>query len=378
MRFSSFAAAFVSAIVGFGGTVALVLAAADALGATAAQTASWVTAITFVIAIESLLLCWYYKIPILTAWSSAGLALIGASTGFDIHQGVGAFIITGAILLLTGLFRPLARLVENIPAGISAGMLAGVMLPFVLSGVRAATIDLQMVLALAVLFFLVRRWNPSLAVISVLVAGVGWSFFSGQATGEFALELSSVHVIRPEFTTSALFGLAIPLYLVTMASQNLPGLAVLRASGYSPPVGGPIAYTGLGSILSAPFGASTTNISAITAAICTGEESHPDPAKRWQVGIWYFALYLCFAVFGASLVALIAIMPPALIMLVTGLALLAPLSNALVIAMSDETQRIAAIATFSITASGVEFLGVGAAFWGLVAGLVAYYATQSS
>lgn len=373
LRFSSFSAAVVASIIGFGGTVALVLAAANALNATAAQTASWVTAISLAIALESLFLSWRYKMPIVTAWSAAGLALLGASTGFDINQGVGAFIITGAMLLVTGLFRPISKLVESIPAGLSAGMLAGVMLPFVLEGARAANLSVELVLPLAVLFFAIRAWNPSLAVVAVLAAGIGWSFYSGQTTGTFNIEFSSVELIMPTFTVQAFFGLALPLYLVTMASQNLPGLAVLRASGYNPPVGQPIAVTGLVSIISAPFGASTTNLSAITAAICTGEESHPDPAERWQVGIWYFACYFLIALFGASLVALIAIMPAALIMLATGLALLAPLANALMIAMSRDNERIAAMTTFAVTASGIAFLGIGAAFWGLVAGLFAYF-----
>ncbi|MEM5501972.1 benzoate/H(+) symporter BenE family transporter [Ahrensia kielensis] len=373
LRFSSFSAAVVASIIGFGGTVALVLAAATALDATPSQTASWVTAISLAIALESLFLSWRYKMPIVTAWSAAGLALVGATTGFDIYQGVGAFIITGVMLLITGLFRPISKLVESIPSGLSAGMLAGVMLPFVLQGARAANLSAELVLPLAILFFIIRTWNPSLAVVAVLAAGIGWSFYSGQTTGSFDIELSTVELIMPSFTIPAFFGLALPLYLVTMASQNLPGLAVLRASGYNPPVGEPIALTGLVSILSAPFGASTTNLSAITAAICTGEESHPDPAKRWQVGIWYFACYFLIALFGASLVALIAIMPVALIMLATGLALLAPLTNALMIAMSHDNERIAAMTTFAVTASGISFVGVGAAFWGLVAGLFAYF-----
>lgn len=376
MRFSSFSAAAVAAIIGFGGTVALVLAAAKAVNATPGQTASWVTAIAMAIAIESIVLCWRYKMPIVTAWSAAGLALIGASVGFDIYQGVGAFIITGIMLVATGLFRPISRLVEHIPSGISAGMLAGVMLPFVLAGAKSAGLDLPLVLPLAALYFAVRVWNPSMAVVAVLVAGIGWSFFSGQTTAAFTVEFSQVEFVYPEFTIAAFFGLALPLYLVTMASQNLPGLAVLRASGYRPPVGQPIAFTGFVSILSAFFGASTTNLSAITAAICTGEESHPDPAKRWHVGFWYAAFYGTISIFGASLVTLISIMPNALILLATGLALLSPLANALMIAVHEEDERIAAMATFTITASGIAFFGVGSAFWGLMVGLIVYYSTS--
>ena len=376
MRFSSVSAAFVAAVVGFGGTVALVLAAAKAVDATTAQTASWVTMLCFAIAAESLYLSWRHKMPIVTAWSSPSLALIGASTGFDIQSAVGAFILTGLMLFVTGLVRPLADFIERIPAGISAGMLAGVILPFVIDGASAAAIDIWLVLPLTALFFLVRVWNPALAVIVVLVCGIGWAFLSGQNSEPFVLGLSSIEFVSPNFDLATFVGLSIPLYLVGMASQNLPGLAVIRASGYNPPVGSPIVVTGLGSIVTAFFGASTTCLSAITAAICTGEESHPDPKKRWQVGIWYAACYSLFGVFGASLVGLIALMPPALIMLVTGLALLTPLANAIAITLAKREEQIAGIATFAITASSITFFGIGAPFWGLAAGLLIFYSAR--
>lgn len=376
MRFSSFSAAFVASVVGFGGTVALVLAAAQAVGATPGQTASWVTMLCFAIAAESLYLSWRHKMPIVTAWSSPSLALIGASTGYDIHMAVGAFVLTGVLLFITGLMRPISNFVERIPAGISAGMLAGVILPFVIGGAEAAGIDIWLVLPLTLLFFFVRIWNPSMAVIVVLVAGIGWAFLSGQNSGSFEIGISTVEYVAPEFGIATFIGLSIPLYLVGMASQNLPGLAVIRASGYNPPIGSPIAATGLGSIVTAFFGASSTCLAAITAAICTGEESHPDPNKRWQVGIWYAVCYSAFGIFGASLVGLISIMPPALIMLVTGLALLGPLANAISITLAKEEERIAGITTFAITASSIAFYGVGAPFWGLAIGLLVYYSVR--
>lgn len=373
MRFSSVSAAFVASIIGFGGTVGLVLAAAEAVGATPSQTVSWVTVLCFAIAAESLYLSWRHKMPIVTAWSSPSLALVGASTGFDIHAAVGAFVIAGLLLFLTGLVRPLSNLVERIPPGISAGMLAGVILPFVVAGGEAAGLDIELVLPLAILFFVVRVWNPGLAVIAVLVVGIIWSFATGQNSADFNLGLSTVEFVAPSFSLAAIIGLSIPLYLVGMASQNLPGLAVLRASGYNPPVGSSVATTGLGSVVIAFFGGSSTCLAAITAAICTGEESHPDKTKRWQVGIWYAVCYTLYGAFGASLVGLVAIMPPALIMLVTGLALLGPLANALMITMAKDDERIAGITTFAITASGIAFWGVGAPFWGLLIGLGIYF-----
>ncbi len=376
MRFSSVSAAFVASIIGFGGTVALVLAAAQAVNATPSQTASWVTVLCFAIAAESAYLSWRHRMPIVTAWSSPSLALVGASTGFDIHAAVGAFVVTGLLLFFTGLVRPLSDLVERIPPGISAGMLAGVILPFVIAGGAAAGLDVTLVLPLAIMFFIIRIWNPGMAVIVVLVAGITWSFLSGQNSGEFSLGFSAIEFVAPSFSIASIIGLSIPLYLVGMASQNLPGLAVIRASGYNPPVGSSIAITGFGSTVIAFFGGSSTCLAAITAAICTGEDSHPDEEKRWQVGIPYAAFYTLYGAFGASLVGLVAIMPPALIMLLTGLALLGPLANALMISMAEDDERIAGITTFAITASGIAFWGVGAPFWGLLAGLGIYFSAS--
>ncbi|TCD16036.1 benzoate/H(+) symporter BenE family transporter [Oricola cellulosilytica] len=370
MRFSAFSAGFVASVVGFGGTLALILAAAEAVGATTVQTASWVTAISLAIAIETLWLSWRFRMPIVAAWSAAGLALVGASQGFTINDAAGAFLLAGLMLLATGLFKPLTRLVEHIPQAVSAGMLGGILLPFVLAAVKASGLEPAFVLPLVLLFFVVRVFSPSAAVIVVLAAGVLIATLTGQTTGTLSLRISTLTLVRPDFSMTGFFGLSLPLYLVTMASQNLPGLAVLRASGYAPPAGYPVAVTGGISALTSIFGASTTNLSAITAAICTGEDAHPDPGRRWHTGLWYAGCYFVFALFGASLVAIVAAMPASLIMLVTGLALLAPLANATTIAMRDDQHRVAAIATFAVTASGIAFFGVGAAFWGLLSGLV--------
>jgi benzoate membrane transport protein len=369
VRFSAFSAALVAAVVGFGGTLALVLAAAEAVGASPNQTASWVTVISLAIALDSLWLSWRFRMPIVAAWSASGLALVGASEGFTMNDAAGAFMIAGLMLAATGLFRPLTALVERIPPAVSAGMLGGILLPFVMSAANAASLDPAFILPLAGGFFLLRVWSPAAAIIIVLVAGVALAILTGKAPGSLELQVSQVVFVRPDFSISALFSLAVPIYLVTMASQNLPGLAVLRASGYSPPAGYPVAATGAVAALTSIFGASTTNLSAITAAICTGEDAHPDPAKRWHAGLWYAGCYFVFALFGASLIAMVAAMPPALIMLVTGLALLAPLVNATTIALKDAKDRIAAMATFAVTASGVAFFGIGAAFWGLMIGL---------
>lgn len=370
MRFSVVSSAFIAAIIGVGSTLALLIAAAKALGASESQTASWVTAICLAKVFETGYLSWHYKMPIVTAWSTAGLALIGASVGFTMAEGVGAFIVAGLLLVITGLFKPLTVLVARIPTGVSAGMLVGILLPFVIAAAKTAGIDPLFVLPLLALFFVSRLFNPPLATIAVLFAGLGYAIARGDITSAPELTLSNLEWIAPKFTLAGAIGIGFPLYLVTMASQNLPGIAVLRASGYNPPAGPLVTVTGLFSTLSAFFGASTTNLAAITAAICTGEDAHPDKEKRWLTGLFYALFYLVFALFGASLVSLFALLPPLFVSLVVGLALLAACTNATSIAMDDSANRVAALATIAVTASGIAFFGIGAAFWGLVSGLI--------
>ncbi|MEX4006009.1 benzoate/H(+) symporter BenE family transporter [Neoaquamicrobium sediminum] len=370
MRTSVPASAFVAAIVGFGGTLALIIAAATAVGATREQTTSWVAAVCLAMAFETAWLSWRYRMPVVTAWSTPGAALVAASSGFTIEQAVGAFIVAALLLVATGLFKPLTRLISRIPASVASGMLAGIVVSFVMAAARTAQADAGLVLPLLAAFFLIRLVSPAMSVLFVLVGGVVLAWLTGRVPALPPLEISTLTWITPEFSPTAVIGLAIPLYLVTMASQNLSGLAVLRASGYEPPAGPLIAVTGFFSLVSAPFGAITTNLAAISAAICTGPDAHPDPQKRWLTGPFYALTYLVFALFGASLVSLFAVLPPSLIVLVAGLGLLAPLANALSIAIAEPGDRIAATVAFAVTASGLTAAGIGSAFWGLVAGIV--------
>ncbi|MEJ6784122.1 benzoate/H(+) symporter BenE family transporter [Aminobacter sp. Piv2-1] len=370
MRASIPISAFVAAIVGFGGTLAIIIAAANAVGATHIQTASWVTAICLAMAFETAWLSWRTKMPVISAWSTPGAALIAASSGFSIGEAVGAFLVAGALLVLTGLIKPLTQLISRIPASVASGMLAGIVVTFAINAAKTVPSDPWLIVPLIAAFFLIRLYNPALSVLVVLVGGGLAAFLTGRVGSLPAPELSTLTLIMPEFSVGGIFGLALPLYLVTMASQNLSGLAVLRAAGYHPEPGPLIGVTGLFSILSAPFGASTTNLAAISAAICTGPDVHSDMAERWKTGPFYALAYLVFATFGASLVAIFAVLPPSLIVLVAGLALMASLANALAIALKDDHHRMAATTAFVVTASGLTLLGVGSAFWGLVAGLV--------
>jgi benzoate membrane transport protein len=370
MRLSIPVSAFVAAVVGFGGTLALIIAAADAVGATHQQTASMVTALCLAMAVESLWLSWRTKMPVITAWSTPGAALVGASTGFSINEAVGAFVLVGVMLVATGLFKPLTRLISKIPSSVASGMLAGIVVSFAINAVRTIPTDPLLILPLIAAFFVIRLYNPVLSVLAVLLGGVALAFALGRVGTLPAPEMSNLVFTMPEFTLTSVIGLALPLYLVTMASQNLSGLAVLKAAGYEPQAGPLITVTGMLSLLTAPFNALTTNLAAISAAICTGPDVHPDPAERWKTGPFYALAYVVFALFGASLVAVFTVLPPSLIMLVAGLGLLAALANALAIALKDEKERIAATVTFAVTASGLTLFGIGAAFWGLLAGLV--------
>ncbi|NTS32757.1 benzoate/H(+) symporter BenE family transporter [Phyllobacterium sp. BT25] len=373
MRFSVVASAVVAAVVGFGGTLALIIAAAQALGATQAETASWVTAVCLAMFFATGYLSWRYKMPIISAWSTPGLALIGGSIGFSMPEAVGAFIVTALAIILTGLIKPVSAFVSKIPASIASGMLAGVLFAFLIGAARTIPIDPLFVLPLAALFFIIRLYNPAMAVLAVLFGGVVYAFASGRVASVPSVELSTLTLIMPVFDLRAMIGLALPLYLVTMASQNLPGFAVLRAAGYEPPTAAALQVTGLVSLLSAPFGGHTSNMAAISAAICTGPDAHPDPQKRWLTGPFYALSYLIFAIFGASLVALFAVLPAPLIALVAGLALIGAFTNALSLALKTEKERLAAIVTFAVTASGISIAGIGAAFWALVAGLLVYW-----
>ncbi|SFI73196.1 benzoate membrane transport protein [Phyllobacterium sp. CL33Tsu] len=373
MRFSVVASAVVAAVVGFGGTLALIIAAAQALGATQAETASWVTAVCLAMFFATGYLSWRYKMPIISAWSTPGLALIGGSIGFTMPEAVGAFIVTALAIILTGLIKPVSAFVSKIPASIASGMLAGVLFAFLIGAARTIPVDPLFVLPLAALFFVTRLYNPAMAVLAVLFGGVIYAFASGRVASVPSVELSTLTLIMPVFDLRAMIGLALPLYLVTMASQNLPGFAVLRAAGYEPPTAAALQVTGLVSLLSAPFGGHTSNMAAISAAICTGPDAHPDPQKRWLTGPFYALSYLIFAIFGASLVALFAVLPAPLIALVAGLALIGAFTNALSLALKTEKERLAAIVTFAVTASGISIAGIGAAFWALVAGLLVYW-----
>ncbi|MFG1317362.1 benzoate/H(+) symporter BenE family transporter [Xanthobacter autotrophicus] len=370
MRVSVIVSAFVAALVGFGGTLALILAAAAAVGASPAEASSWVAAICLAIAATSAFLSMRYRMPIIAAWSTPGAALIaGFGSGIGMASATGAFLVAGLLMVLCAAIKPLGALVARIPVAVAAAMLAGVLVRFVMALAEHAAASPALVLPVIAVFFIVRRLSPNWAVPAALVAGGAAAILLGRVGPMPAPELSALVWTTPRFDPSVLVGLGVPLFLVTMASQNLPGFAVLRASGYVPPVRPILAVTGLASMVTAPFGAHATNLAAITAALCTGPETHPDPRQRWRAGPVYAGFYVLLAAAGASLVGVFAALPPALIATIAGLALLSPLTGALTAALHEDRHRLAAVATFATTASGVTALGLGAPVWGLAAGL---------
>lgn len=371
MRLSIVTSAVVAALVGFGSTIAIIIAAAQAVGADAAQTSSWVASLCLATAAISGILSVRYRIPVVAAWSTPGAALIAASTGISIHAAVGSFLLAGALIVLAAFIKPFGRLIERIPTSIAAAMLAGILIRFVMAVFESAQAAPGLVLPLVGLFLVVRLYNAAFAVLAVLFVGLGLAFGGGLAQPvASSLSLSSLTFITPAWEPTALIGLGIPLFLVTMASQNLPGFAVLRASGYTPPSRPILAVSGLASIVTAFFGAHTSNLAAISAAICTGPDTHPDPAKRWMVGPFYTLCYLVIAAFSATLISLIAALPPELIRTVAGLALMGAFAGALSSALSESSKIFPAVLTLAVTASGLTLFGIGSAFWGLAAGLI--------
>lgn len=354
-------------LVGYGASVALLLAAAAALGATPAQTISWVAAVSVAKGLASAGLSLWARVPMVLAWSTPGAALIAATTGVDMAAAAGAFLLAGALVALTGVVPIMGRAVRAIPGAVAAAMLAGVLLPFVMAVARQAADAPALVLPLVAVFLTVRLWNPLYAVLATLVVGLilGWQ----PSAGELAA-LPFVWV-TPRFDPAVLIGLGVPLYLVTMASQNLPGFAVMTAQGYAPPVRAALVTTGLGSMLIAPLGAHTFNMAAITAAICMGDDVDPDRTRRWRVGVVYGALWVAVGWLTPVILPAMLALPGAVVATVAGLALVPALTGAVSAAMADEPRRFAAILTFAVTASGVAIFGIGAAFWGLCAGVLA-------
>ena len=368
---SAVAAGFVTVLVGFASSAAIVFQAAQALGASPAQTASWMWALGIGMGLTCIGLSLRWKMPVVTAWSTPGAAvLVTSAAGVPMDEAVAGFLVSAALIAVAGFSGLFERMLGRIPLSLASAMLAGVLLRF---GIDAFTsIQTQPVLVLSMLatWLLTRRWWPRYAIIATLLAGIAVA----AATSQLQLAGLRLELAQPVWTTprpslASVLGVALPLFVVTMASQNLPGVAAIRASGYPVPVSPAIGWTGVASLLLAPFGAFALNLAAITAAICMGPEAHADPARRYTAAVWAGLFYLLVGLFGATVAGLFAAFPQALVLAIAGIALFGTLGNSLVAALREEDEREAALVTFLVTASGLSLLGVGAAFWGLVAGV---------
>ncbi|WP_346838757.1 benzoate/H(+) symporter BenE family transporter [Microbulbifer sp. SAOS-129_SWC] len=370
---SAISAGFVAVLVGFASSVAIVFEAARTTGAGEAEMISWIGALGLGMGLTCIAFSWYYRAPVITAWSTPGAALLATSlVGVPMGDALGAFLFSGLLTLLLGLSGAFEKVMRHIPTPIASAMLAGILVQFGLSVFTSLQTSPLLVGAMLLAYLAGRRWLPRYAIILVLLVGFGASWLLGlMEFGQVHWALSKPVWVTPSFDSATMLGVGLPLFIVTMTSQNIPGVATLRASGYTRvPVSPVISGTGLTSLLLTPFGGYAFNLAAITAAICTGPEAHADPAKRYTAGIAAGVFYLLMGLFGASLVALFGAFPRALVASLAGLALIGTIGTSLEGATRNPERREAALITFLITASGAAFFGIGAAFWGLVGGLL--------
>lgn len=371
---STVTAGLVSVLVGFTSSIALVFQGATALGATPAQIASWVWALGIGMGVCSFALSLRWRVPVMVAYSTPGAAVLAtaAGNGFTLGHAIFAFIVSGALVVLVGVTGWFEKLMNRIPMPLANGLLAGVLARFALDAFLALKTAFVLVLTMVLVFLLGRRFWPRSAVPVVLLVGVGIALAQGRVHAEaLTLGLTWPVFMPPEPSWQAVVGLALPIFVVTMASQNLPGVAAIRAAGYQVPVSKVVTTTGAATVVLAPFGGFAFNLAAITAAICLGREAHEDPARRYTAAAMSGVFYFVVGVFGVVLAGLLAAFPKELVLALAGIALLNAIASSLSGALKDEAHRDPAALTFLVTLSGVSLWGVGSAFWGVLAGALA-------
>lgn len=377
---SSATAGAVAVLVGFTSSVAIVFQAAQAFGATPEVMASWMWALGLGMGLCSAIPSLLLRQPVMVAWSTPGAAVLasgGLAGGFTLAQAVGAFMVCALLIVLVGATGWFERVMNRIPMAIASGLLAGVLARFGVQAFGAAQSAWGLVVLMLLGYLVGRRVAPRYAVPLTLLVGVVWALAQGQLrTQALSVDWARPVFTAPEFTFAAAVGLALPLFVVTMASQNLPGVAAIRAAGYPMPVSRLITMTGLVTLVLAPFGAFALNLSAITAAICMGEEAHPDKAKRYTAAVVCGLIYIAIGLVGAAVTGVLLAFPPELVLAIAGLALLGSIGAGLHAALKDDAHREGALITFLVTLSGVVLGGIGSAFWGVVAGALALFVQQ--
>ena len=377
---SAFTAGFVAVLVGFTSSVAIVFQAAQAFGATPELITSWMWALGLGMGLCSAIPSLVLRKPVMVAWSTPGAAVLataGLAGGFSMAEAVGAFLVCGALITVFGVAGWFEKLMNRIPVAIASALLAGVLARFGLQAFAAAQSALPLVLLMLASYLLARRLAPRYAVVVTLAVAIIYVAMRGQMVWtavhfDFAMPVFTA----PRFSFAAITSLALPLFVVTMASQNLPGVAAIQAAGYQMPISKLITVTGVAMLVLAPFGAFALCLSAITAAICMGREAHEDPARRYTAAVCCGALYVLIGIFGAAVTGLLTAFPKELVVAIAGLALLGTIGSGLAAALQHEPHREAALITFLVTLSGVAIAGVGSAFWGVVAGALALFVGQ--
>ncbi|KTD07527.1 benzoate/H(+) symporter BenE family transporter [Legionella jamestowniensis] len=370
--FSNLTAGFIAVLVGYTSTAVIVFQAAAAAGANSAEVSSWLLALGVGMGLTCIGLSLYYRVPILTAWSTPGAALLATSlSGISMAEAIGAFLFSGILILISGITGWFEKIMMHIPRALTSAMLAGILLHFGMNVFVAMQEQFLLVCLMFIVYLLGKRLFPRYVILWVFVLGAFIAEMEGLFHFEnFHVALSTPIFTFPAFSWSALISVGIPLFVVTMTSQNLPGVAVIQASGFKPPISPLISWTGFTTLLLAPWGGYAFNLAAITAAICMGEEAHPNRDKRYLAAVYAGIFYVLTGLLGATVVALFSAFPKSFILAIAGLALLNPIANSLKTAMNSENQWEAALITFLVSASGITLWGVGAAFWGLVCGVL--------
>ncbi|KAB2657851.1 benzoate/H(+) symporter BenE family transporter [Brucella tritici] len=367
-------AGLISVIVNYGGTFILVFQAAKVAGLSPELTASWVWSVSIGVGLTGLYLSWHYREPIITAWSTPAAAfLVTALATTSYAEAIGAYMISAFAFIILGVSGYFEKVIKLIPPGIAAGLLAGILLQFGIGAFGGATIDPLLVGLLIVAYVVLKRLSARYAVVGILVLGLAFLLLQNRLDlSGLRLEFAAPVFTMPEFSLNALLSVALPLFLITLTGQYMPGMLVLRNDGFKTSANPIVTATGLGSLIMAPLGSHAFNIAAITAAIATGPEAHEDPSKRWIAGIAAGVFYILVGIFGVTLAAVFMAFPASFITTLAGLALLGTIGSSLAGAMSDPTHREAALITFLASAANINLFGIGGAFWGLIIGLVAY------
>ncbi len=371
---STVTAGFVASLVGLTSGIVLVFQAARSLGADEAQTASWVWALCLGMAVLTIVPSLRLRVPIMVAFSAPGAAILATLTpgDFTLGQAIGAFIVNGVLMAIVGFSGLFERFMDRIPLALVSALLAGVLARFVISGFADAATAPWLIAITTIVFMAARRVAPRYSVLAVLVAGIGISIASRSiATEELVWSLARPVYMAPSFSWGAVISLSLPLFIVTMAGQNLPGVAALRQAKYEAPISKLVGSTGLGTIVLAPFGGYAFNLSAVSAPLCLEAPAHEDPARRYTAALSNGGFYLLAALFGTSITSALRAFPTELIQIVAALALLPTIGNSLSAAVSGPEHREAAMFTFVITLSGVTIAKIGSPFWGVLAGVLA-------